>query len=117
MKEQLQADPFSGVIFCFRAKRTDRVKLVSWDGTGLCLFAKRLVGGKFHCAAHRGRREAAVGATVGGADRGPGLDARAGAAHAGAGSCPVACGEVNQAPVWLWQIGANVLCPAREPTE
>jgi transposase-like protein len=26
VKEQLQADPFSGVIFCFRAKRADRVK-------------------------------------------------------------------------------------------
>jgi hypothetical protein len=42
-----RADPFSGVIFCFRAKRADRVKLIFWDGTGLCLFAKRLEGGKF----------------------------------------------------------------------
>ena len=47
VKEQLKADPFSGVIFCFRAKRADRVKLVFWDGTGLCLFAKRLEGGQF----------------------------------------------------------------------
>ena len=47
VKEQLKADPFSGMIFCFRAKRADRVKLVFWDGTGLCLFAKRLEG-KFH---------------------------------------------------------------------
>jgi transposase len=29
VKEQLKADPFSGVIFCFRAKRADRIKLVS----------------------------------------------------------------------------------------
>jgi transposase len=48
VKEQLRADPFSGVIFCFRAKRADRLKLVFWDGTGLCLFAKRLEGSKFH---------------------------------------------------------------------
>ena len=48
VKEHLNADPFSGVIFCFRAKRADRVKLIFWDGTGLCLFAKRLEGGKFH---------------------------------------------------------------------
>jgi transposase len=41
VKEHLNADPFSGVIFCFRAKRADRVKLM--DGTGLCL----LEGGKF----------------------------------------------------------------------
>src|ERR1700722_11932006 len=47
VKEQLKADPFSGVIFCFRSKRADRVKLIFWDGTGLCLFAKRLEGGKF----------------------------------------------------------------------
>ena len=48
VKEQLKSDPFSGVIFCFRAKRADRVKLIFWDGTGLCLFAKRLEGGKFY---------------------------------------------------------------------
>src|SRR5215472_559210 len=47
VKEQLRADPFSGVIFCFRAKRADRVKLIFWDGTGLCLFAKKLEDGKF----------------------------------------------------------------------
>jgi transposase len=47
VKEQLKADPFSGVIFCFRSKRADRVKLILWDGTGLYLFAKRLEGGKF----------------------------------------------------------------------
>jgi transposase len=31
----------------FRAKRVDRIKLVFWDGSGLCLFAKRLEGGVF----------------------------------------------------------------------
>ena len=41
------ADPFSGALYVFRAKRADRVKIVWWDGTGLCLFAKRLEGGKF----------------------------------------------------------------------
>jgi transposase len=47
VQEQLKADPFSGVIFCFRSKRADKVKLIFWDGTGLCLFSKRLEGGKF----------------------------------------------------------------------
>ena len=32
----------------FRAKRADRVKLVWWDGTGLCLLSKRLEGRQFH---------------------------------------------------------------------
>ena len=47
VREQLRHDPFSGTIYCFRSKRADRVKLVFWDGTGLCLFSKRLENGKF----------------------------------------------------------------------
>ena len=42
------ADPFDGAVYVFRAKRADRVKLVFWDGTGVCLFAKRLEDGRFH---------------------------------------------------------------------
>lgn len=47
VKEHLRADPFSGTVFVFRAKRADRIKLIVWDGTGLCLFAKRLEEGTF----------------------------------------------------------------------
>jgi len=47
VKEELKADPFGGVIYVFRAKRADRVKMVFWDGTGLVLVAKRLDEGKF----------------------------------------------------------------------
>ena len=31
----------------FRSKRADRVKLLWWDGTGVCLLSKRLEGGAF----------------------------------------------------------------------
>ena len=41
------SDPYSGVIYVFRAKRADRIKLIWWDGTGLCLMAKRLESGGF----------------------------------------------------------------------
>ena len=47
VREQMHTDPFSGVVYVFRAKRADRVKLIWWDGTGLCLFAKRLEDDKF----------------------------------------------------------------------
>ena len=47
VRETMQADPFSGAVYVFRAKRADRVKLIYWDGTGTCLFAKRLEDGKF----------------------------------------------------------------------
>jgi transposase len=47
VRETLRIDPFSGVVYVFRAKRADRVKLIFWDGTGVVLVAKRLENGKF----------------------------------------------------------------------
>jgi transposase len=47
VREEINADPFSGAVYVFRAKRADRVKLIFWDGTGVCLFAKRLEDGAF----------------------------------------------------------------------
>ena len=46
-RESLGADPYSGVVYVFRAKRADRVKLLLWDGTGLMLVAKRLEKSSF----------------------------------------------------------------------
>jgi transposase len=43
----LNADPFSGHLFLFRSKRADYFKILYYDGTGLCLFAKRLESHKF----------------------------------------------------------------------
>lgn len=43
----LQLDPFSGAVFLFRGKRGDRLKALVWDGSGLCMYAKRLERGKF----------------------------------------------------------------------
>jgi len=43
----LQQDPFAGHVFVFRGRRGDLVKLLWWDGDGLCLFAKRLERGRF----------------------------------------------------------------------
>ncbi|MBQ0820037.1 MULTISPECIES: IS66 family insertion sequence element accessory protein TnpB [Microvirga] len=44
---RMNADPYSGHLFLFRGKRGDYLKALYWDGTGLCLFAKRLEHGKF----------------------------------------------------------------------
>ena len=47
VQEQLAADPFAGHVFVFRGRRGDLVKLLWWDGDGLCLLAKRLERGRF----------------------------------------------------------------------
>src|SRR5258708_20987084 len=38
----LQQDPFSGHLFVFRDRKTNLITIVYWEGTGLCLFTKRL---------------------------------------------------------------------------
>jgi transposase len=43
----LQENPFSGQVFVFRGRRGDLIKLLWFDGDGLCLFAKRLERGRF----------------------------------------------------------------------
>ena len=43
----LRADPFSGHLFAFRGRKANLVKILFWDGNGLCLFTKRLDQGSF----------------------------------------------------------------------
>lgn len=45
----LEQQPFSGHVFVFRGRRGDTVKILWFDGDGLCLFAKRLERGRFIC--------------------------------------------------------------------
>ena len=47
VQQQLMDDPFSGHLFVFRGRAGDRVKILWWDGDGLCLFCKRLERGRF----------------------------------------------------------------------
>ena len=97
VRDVMGADPFDGAVYVFRAKRADRVKLVFWDGTGVCLFAKRLEDGRFQwpkiengvmrCRPRSSRRCV------------EGLDwrrVRRGEGHAGAEAAGLTCGEVNQ---------------------
>jgi transposase len=47
VQSTLAENPFSGQLFVFRGRRGDKVKLLWFDGDGLCLFAKRLERGRF----------------------------------------------------------------------
>jgi transposase len=41
-QETLKKDPFSGHLFAFRGRNARIIKILFWDGNGLCLFTKRL---------------------------------------------------------------------------
>jgi len=44
------ADPFAGTLYVFRSKRKDRIKIVWWDGSGICLFTNYVAS---HCSSFR----------------------------------------------------------------
>jgi transposase len=59
VQQTLNHDPYSGHLFAFRGKNASKLKILFWDGNGLCLFTKRLDHGEFIWPKFR-----EVGATV-----------------------------------------------------
>ena len=47
VQEALGQDPFSGHLFVFHGRAANLLKIICWDGTGFCLFTKRLEQGAF----------------------------------------------------------------------
>ena len=47
VRELLREDPLSGALFVFWNRRRDRLKILSFDGTGLWIWYKRLERGRF----------------------------------------------------------------------
>ncbi|MCA9719028.1 MAG: IS66 family insertion sequence element accessory protein TnpB [Myxococcales bacterium] len=47
VREGLGRDPLSGALYLFTNRRRDRAKVLWFDGTGLCVYAKRLERGRF----------------------------------------------------------------------
>lgn len=56
--DQMKRDPLCGDLFLFVSRNRRRAKVLYWDGTGLCVFAKRLEKGRFVAP---WRREEAAG--------------------------------------------------------
>jgi transposase len=46
-QQVLNENPFGGALFAFRGRRGSLVKLLWFDGQGMCLFSKRLERGHF----------------------------------------------------------------------
>ena len=45
--EGLERDPLNGDVYIFVSRDRVRTKVLHWDGTGLCIYAKRLERGRF----------------------------------------------------------------------
>ena len=57
VQNALQEDPLSGDLFVFFNRRNNYMKLVTWDRTGYCLFAKKLEQGKFRLPSGETKQE------------------------------------------------------------
>lgn len=60
VRNELGRDPLSGDLYVFCNRLRHRAKVLYWDGTGLCVYAKRLEKGRFACLwrdAERGELE------------------------------------------------------------
>ena len=60
---KLGLDPLSGDCFLFVNRRLTRAKVLVWDGTGLCVYQKRLEQGRF-AALWKREREGVVELTM-----------------------------------------------------
>lgn len=56
-RDSIGLDPLSGHLFLFVAKNRKRAKVLHWDGTGLCIYMKRLEQGRFIAPWERLRAE------------------------------------------------------------
>jgi transposase len=57
VRNVLQEDPLSDCLYVFFNRRGNYVKLVTWDRTGYCLFAKQLEQGRFHLPSGDAKQE------------------------------------------------------------
>jgi transposase len=57
VKSALGEDPLSGSLYVFVNRRGNYLKLLYWDRTGFCLFAKRLEQGRFTIPGFEQRQE------------------------------------------------------------
>lgn len=46
---EMERDPTSGDLYLFVNRRCNQAKVLLWDGTGLCIYSKRLDRGRFSC--------------------------------------------------------------------
>ncbi len=61
---ELSRDPLDGDCFLFVNRARSRAKVLLWDGTGLCIYMKRLEQNRFACLWDAARPKASVELTM-----------------------------------------------------
>ena len=61
---ELSRDPLDGDCFLFVNRARSRAKVLLWDGTGLCIYMKRLEQNRFACLWNEARSAASVELTM-----------------------------------------------------
>ena len=56
VEKELGGDLVSGDLFLFVSRTRNSAKVLHWDGTGLCIYSKRLAGRRFAAVWERGER-------------------------------------------------------------
>lgn len=64
VRSELQRDPLDGDCFLFVNRARSRAKVLLWDGTGLCIYMKRLEQGRFACLWEKAQSETSVELTM-----------------------------------------------------
>jgi transposase len=49
VRSELGRDPLDGDLYLFTGRTRKRARVLLWDGTGLCVYAKRLERNRFAC--------------------------------------------------------------------
>ncbi len=64
VRAELDRDPLDGDCFLFVNRARSRAKVLLWDGTGLCIYMKRLEQGRFACLWEETKTEASIELTM-----------------------------------------------------
>ena len=96
VEHELGLDPYSGVVFVFRPKRLDRIKVLYWDGTCARIEASGAGPVRLACGSRRG--DAPVAGAVRGVVRGPWTGAGCGGGGSAGRSRRRDAGELSSSP-------------------
>ncbi len=64
VRAEFERDPLDGDCFLFVNRARSRAKVLLWDGTGLCIYMKRLERGRFACLWDAAKGRASVELTM-----------------------------------------------------